>query len=117
MAECVQSFVGMLKAPRLSGQARIAISADRSAILGARLRGDDVVLMGNYVVAGNRVRGAATVAKGPISAGVSVDDAGTYVRLFKLESWMKEQTAASMELFGDPKPKTVSRPSPAPTSP
>ena len=109
--------VGMLKAPRLSGQARIAISAERSAILGARLRGDDVVLVGNYVVAGNRVRGAATVAKGLISAGVSVDDAGTYVRLFKLESWMKEQTAASMALFGEPKPKTVSRPSSTPTTP
>jgi hypothetical protein len=94
-------LVGMLKAPNLTGQARVAIEPGRSAILGARVRGGDVVLIGNYVVAGDHVRGAVTVAKGPVSAGVKVDDAGTYVRLFELDSWMKEETGAALKLFGE----------------
>ena len=92
--------VGLLEAPHLDGQARIAVEAGRTAILGARLRGDDVQLAGNYVVAGERVRGAVTVAKGPLSVGVKFDNGATSVRLFRLDAWMKDETSAALELFG-----------------
>lgn len=93
--------VGLLKAPHLDGQARIAVEAGRAAILGARVRGDDVQLAGNYVAAGERVRGAVTVAKGPLSAGVKFEDGVTTVRLFRLDSWMKDEAAAALQLFGE----------------
>ncbi|HSO31130.1 MAG TPA: hypothetical protein VLT33_01405, partial [Labilithrix sp.] len=93
--------VGMLKAPALSGQARISVESGRAAILGARARGGNVALAGSYVVAGANVRGALTVAKGALSAGVKFDDAGTSVRLFQLDSWMKEETSAVLRLFDE----------------
>jgi len=100
--------VGMLKAPDLNGQARVSIESGRTAILGARVRGGDVQLAGNYVVAGERVRGAVTVAKGPLSAGVKFDDGATSVRLFRLDSWMKDETRAALRFFGETSAKKTS---------
>ncbi|MDB4946187.1 MAG: hypothetical protein JWP97_5721 [Labilithrix sp.] len=101
--------VGMLKASQLTGQARVSVAPGSAAILGARVRGGDVALAGHYVVAGDHVRGAVSVAKGPLSAGIRVDDAGTYVRLFGLESWMREETEAALLLFADPRKVTPGR--------
>jgi hypothetical protein len=93
-------LVGMLKAPGLAGQARITVEPDRAAILDAHVRGDDVELAGDYVSRHGHVRGALTVAKGPLSAGVKLDDRGTYVRLFRLASWREEEKKSVLELFG-----------------
>ncbi len=97
--------VGLLEAPDLNGQARIAIDGVRTAILGARVRGGNVQLAGNYVVAGAHTRGAVTVAKGALSAGVKFDDGATSVRLFRLDSWLKDETAAALRLFSEPHAK------------
>ena len=99
--------VGLLDAPDLNGQARIAIEAGRTAILGARVRGGNVQLVGNYVVAGEHTRGAVTVAKGPLSAGVKFDDGTTSVRLFRLDAWLKDETTAALRLFGEPRAKNT----------
>lgn len=98
-------LVGMLKAPDLSGQAEIAIEPGRMAIRDAHVRGGDVVLRASYVVAGDHARGALTVAKGPVSAGVKIDDAGTHVHLFNLDTWMKEETGAALDVFRNAKAK------------
>jgi hypothetical protein len=92
-------LIAMLKAPDLSGQARITLQADRKAILDAHVRGGDVVLVGDYVRRPGHVRGALTVAKGGVSAGVKLDDEGTYVRLFRLAKWREEEKKAVVDLF------------------
>ncbi len=97
--------VGMLNAPELSGQARITVEPGRSAIRDLHVRGGDVVAYGDYVVRGDRVRGEVVVAKGALSAGVNVDDSGTYVRLFDLETWRKRQKAQTLALFGESGPE------------
>ena len=91
--------VGLVTADGLSGQARITVEPGRAAIREAHVRGDDVVVYGDYVVAGDHVRGAVVVAKGPLSAGVKVDDQGTHVRLFDLEGWRKDERHAALALF------------------
>jgi hypothetical protein len=91
--------VGLLSAKDLSGQARITVEDGRAAIRDAHVRGDDVVAYGDYVVVGDRVRGAVVVGKGPVTAGVKVDDKGTFVRLFGLESWRAEEKRAALALF------------------
>lgn len=103
--------VGMFDADELSGQARIVVEPGRAAILGAHVRGGDVVAYGDYVVVGERVRGQAIVAKGPVSAGVKVDETGTYVRLFGLQSWRAEERQAALALFaeGDAKVKAEAK--------
>ena len=95
--------VHMLKAPQLSGQARLTVEPGRAAIREAHLRGGDVVAIGDYVVNEGHVRGAATIAKGPLSAGVKIDDTGTSVRLWGLEGWAAAERAATATLFGDAK--------------
>jgi hypothetical protein len=91
--------VGMMKADGLSGQANITIEPGRAAIRQAHVRGDDIVAYGDYVAVGDHVPGAAVVAKGPLSAGVKVDDEGTYLRLFALEPWRQEERRAALALF------------------
>ena len=102
LGNSVPTFVaGLLAAEGLSGQARIALERERVAILDAHVRGDDVVAYGDYVVVGEHVRGAVVVAKGPFSAGVKVDDNGTSVRLWALESWRKREEGAVLALFAE----------------
>jgi hypothetical protein len=96
--------VGALKAPELSGQARIVLEHDRAAILGAHLRGGNVVLIGDYAARPEHVRAAFIVAKGAFSAGVKLDDEGTTVRLFGLESWREEEKPAVLALFATAPP-------------
>ena len=111
--------VGMMKAPDLSGQARLMIEDGRTAIRDAHLRGGDVVLMGDYVVVGDHRRGAMTVAMGPLSAGIKLDDQGTFVRLWGLEGWQQEEKRRVAELFatgdaenkGNAKAKAAAAPS------
>ena len=93
--------VGLMKAPELSGQARIMVAKGRTAIRDAHLRGGDVVLIGDYVVVGDRTRAVATVAKGPLSAGIKVDGQGTFVRLWNLEEWREEEKRRVTELFAE----------------
>ena len=96
-------LVGLAKADALTGQARMTVEPGRVALLGAHIAGGDLELRGNYVTADHHVRGAITVAKGPLSAGVKVDDDGTQVRLFGLDTWMKQETSAALSLYRDPK--------------
>ncbi len=94
-------LVGPLAAKGLSGQGRITLHPEWAAILDGRLGGDDVVAFGDYVVAGEHVRGAAIVAKGPLSAGVRVDDHGTHLRLFGLEGWLDKEKRDARALLHD----------------
>lgn len=93
--------VGMLEAPELSGQARLTVEPGRTGIRDLHVRGGNVVAVGDYVVRGDHVRGEVVVHKGALSAGVKVDDQGTYVRLFRLEGWRQREKAATLALFGD----------------
>jgi hypothetical protein len=91
--------VGLLGAPDLSGQARVDLGGGVAAVRGAHVRGSDVVIIGDYVTRGPHVRAAAIVAKGPLSAGIKIDDGGTYVRIGRLETWLAREAAAANQLF------------------
>lgn len=84
-------LVGVVRAPDLTGRAHIVLEPDRAALLDIYLRGGDIELLGDYAVANDHVRGALTVAKGPLSAGVKLDDEGAHLRLFELEGWRAKE--------------------------
>ena len=95
-------LVRLVRAPRLSGQARIVLEPGRVALLDAHVRGGDVEALGDYVVRSEHALGAFVVSKGPLSAGVKLDDRGTYVRLFALQRWHQEEKRAALALFAAP---------------
>jgi hypothetical protein len=105
--------VGRFKAPGLSAQARIVIERGRAAILDAQMRGDNVAVAGDFVARPEHVRAAFTVAKGKVSAGVKIDDEGTSVVLFGLESWRAREKGAVRALFAAPTPAKAKAPPPA----
>lgn len=103
LAKSLPKFVvGLMKAPDLSGQTRVVLEPGRQALLDARLRGGDVVAFGDLVVRGDHELGAFVVAKGRLSAGVKVDDRGTYVRFFDLDGWHADEKRAALALFNRP---------------
>jgi hypothetical protein len=86
-------------------QARhLTIRSSDSHVECAHVRGGDVEALGDFVVRGEQQLGAFVVSKGPLSAGVKLDDRGTYVRLFRLEHWRAEQKRAALALFAAPDP-------------
>jgi hypothetical protein len=107
-------LVGLLGAPDLSGQARVDLGGGVVAIREAHVRGSDVVVVGDYVTRGDHVRAAAIVSKGPLSAGIKIDDRGTFVRLLRLESWLAGETAAANHLFEGAPAASVAQPPPGP---
>jgi hypothetical protein len=102
-------LVGMMRAPQLSGQSRIVVEPGRVALLDAHVRGGDVEAVGDYVVRGEQQLGAFVLSKGPLSAGVKLDDRGTYVRLFRLDHWHAEEKRAALALFAAPDPNAEAR--------
>jgi hypothetical protein len=95
-------LVGMMRAPKLSGQSRIVVEPGRIALLDAHVRGGDVDVLGDYVVRGDQQIGAFVLSKGPLSAGVKLDERGTYVRLFALQRWHQAEKRAALQLFAAP---------------
>lgn len=98
-------LVGMMRAPQLSGQARVVVEPERMAVLDAHVRGGDVEAVGDYVVCGDHQLGAFVLSKGPLSAGVKLDERGTYVRLFALQRWQQDEKRAALALFAAPDAK------------
>ena len=110
-------LVGLMKAPRLSGQSRIVLEPGRIALLDAHVRGGNLAAFGDYVVRGDRERGAFVVAKGPLSAGVKLDDRGTYVRVFALQRWHEEEKGAALALFEEHDPSAKAKTDPKAKAP
>jgi hypothetical protein len=96
-------LVGLVRAPNLTGRARILVEPDRAALLDVHLRGGDIELLGDYAVANDHVRGALKVAKGPLSAGVKLDDEGAHLRLFGLEGWRAKEKQGVLTLLEEAK--------------
>lgn len=96
-------LVGLVRAPNLTGRARILVEPGRAALLDVDVRGGDIELAGDYAVASHHARGALTVAKGPFSAGVKLDDEGAHVRFFGLAGWRAEEKHAVMALLEEGK--------------
>ncbi|MBX3192585.1 MAG: hypothetical protein KF819_36710 [Labilithrix sp.] len=94
-----ETFGDLLRAPELAGQARFTVDGGRFAVRDAHARGGDTTIRGSYAVAGERRHGACLVAKGPLAVGLAVDDRGTTLRFWRLETWLREQGAAVIGLF------------------
>jgi hypothetical protein len=104
-----QFVVDALKAPRVSGQAKVTVEAGRLAIRDAHLGGGDVDAVGDYVSRTGHVRAAFRVRKGALSAGVKLDDRGTWLRLFALDAWAKDEKKAVDALFAEGAPSAAER--------
>lgn len=90
-------LVGPMRAEGLSGQAKLAVGGGSLAVTDLHVRGGTLVVRGDYVKRQTGARGAFVVEKGPLSAGIKMDDEGTFVRLFGLDSWVKAEKQAVAE--------------------
>jgi len=87
-------IAGLLRAPGLSGQARVTGGGGEIAITDAHVRGGDVDIRGDLVSHAQTTRGAFVLAKGPLSAGLKVENGATFVRLWGIDSWSKVERRA-----------------------
>ena len=84
-------LVGSLRAEGLSGQTKLTFGGGNVAITDLHVRGGSLDVHGDYVKHGDDVRAAFVVEKGPLSAGLKIDQTGTYVRLFALDRWLRAE--------------------------
>ncbi len=98
-------LVGLVRAPNLDARARITLAPETIALRNIDAHGGDVGLRGTVVSRGDHQRGALVVAKGPLSAGVAIDDDGASPKLFGLDRWLREQTPSAVHLLSQPLPK------------
>lgn len=84
-------LAGPARAPGLTGQAWLTLGDGEIALTDIAARGADVSVRGDYIDDRDRARAALIVAKGPLSAGISIDDRGTWVRVFGLEPWLRHR--------------------------
>lgn len=81
----------LLSLPRLQGVAWLTASPDAFAWRDVVARGGDVWIRGAYGQAGPDRIGAFVVDKGPLSAGIGIDDQGTHPHVFGLDTWLLER--------------------------
>lgn len=84
-------LVGSLRAEGLSGQTKIELGGGNVAITSLHVRGGTLDVHGDYVKHGEDVRAAFIIEKGPLSAGLKIDQNGTFVRLFDLDRWLRAE--------------------------
>lgn len=84
----------MLAMPRLQGLAWVTAAPDSFAVRDLVVRGGDVWIRGAYGQVGDDRLGAVVVDKGPLSAGIAIDDDGVRPRLFWLDAWLATQEMA-----------------------
>lgn len=94
-----RSLLDFLRAPDLAGQARLTVDRQRFAIRDAHVRGGETTVRGSYAFADDHRHGACLIANGPFAVGVSVDDHGTYLRFWKLETWLRDHNRVADTLY------------------
>ncbi|MFI5298277.1 MAG: hypothetical protein ACHREM_09285 [Polyangiales bacterium] len=92
---------GLVEMPHLVGTAHLTIGTGKFSIQELEASGGDLSLHGIYAAKDHHVRGAFSITKGPLAAGVRIDDQGAQLRLFDLDRWLREQTGATMQLIED----------------
>lgn len=95
-------LAGVAEMPNVRAEARVTVGTRQVAIRGFQAEGGDFRVHGLYGVRAEQKRAALIVEKGPVSAGVQLDDQGTSVRLFGLEGWLDEQRRAVVKLLDGP---------------
>jgi hypothetical protein len=83
----------------LVGSARIAVGANRLALLDFGLGGGTVALRGSYAASGRHRRGAVIARKWFLSVGLRLDDDGLRLRLFGLDGWLRNERRAVLKLL------------------
>ena len=84
-------LVGSLRAEGLSGQTKLSFGGGNVSITSLHVRGGTLSVHGDYVKHGQDVRAAFIIEKGPLSAGLKIDENGTFVRLFDLDRWLRAE--------------------------
>ncbi len=92
-------IVNLVRAETLHATASLVVAPKLVALQNVDAAGDDIAVRGSFVGRGERKRGAFIIEKGPLSAGVKVDDAGASARLFGLEGWLDREERAAGSLL------------------
>ncbi|HEY2514253.1 MAG TPA: hypothetical protein VGI39_25475 [Polyangiaceae bacterium] len=89
----------LTRMPRLTAFTHLRVQPQTLGVTDLSAAGGDLSLRGIYVVKNADRRAAFVVEKGPLSAGIRIDNDGPHLRLFGLRGWYREQrSAAAKEL-------------------
>jgi hypothetical protein len=90
--DTIPSFVGELaRMPGLLVTTHMVVEPERLIVSNLLASGGDLALRGTYVVSGGERSAAFVVRKGILSAGISLDNGGSHIRLFGLDHWYDEE--------------------------
>jgi len=96
--------------PHLSASTRFTVGPHYFSLRQVDAHGGDLAVRGIYAVRDEHRHGAFIVEKGVLSVGIAMSDAGTHVRFFGLDGWMRDETRLTAPLLED-------APASAPTPP
>jgi hypothetical protein len=81
----------LAKMPELAVSTDFVVEPDELLVTNLIASGGDLSLLGTYALSGGQRHGAFLVQKGPLSAGIRMDDEGAHLRLFDLNRWYSDQ--------------------------
>ncbi|MGO8994594.1 MAG: hypothetical protein ACLQVI_14860 [Polyangiaceae bacterium] len=87
---------GLTKMPSFTAVTHVAIEPESLVVSDLFASGGDLALRGTYALRGEDRDAAFVVQKGPLSVGVSLDNTGSGLRLFGLDSWYVEHSRAAL---------------------
>jgi hypothetical protein len=91
--------VGLVDMPHLVASSHVTVGTDRLALLDLDARGGNVALRGSYARRGTHQEGGVVGRKWFVSAGLGVNDGGTWLRLFGLDGWLRDRRREVMKLL------------------
>jgi hypothetical protein len=92
-------LLGLTRQPHLLASARVSWGVRRLVLENVQVRAGDVTVRGLYAVRDSLRRGAMTVARGPFSVGLRLDNGGAHLRLFGLQGWSRREETRVYELL------------------
>jgi hypothetical protein len=99
-------ILGLTDQPHFIASARLTLGARLVALENVRVQFGDVTLRGLYGERDSLRRGAVTIARGPLSVGLRVDNDGAHVRLFGLRGWSQREETRVLELLRGPEERS-----------
>jgi hypothetical protein len=90
----------LARMPHLSAATDLVVEPDALLVANLVASGSDLSVQGTYGLQDATRRAAFVVQKGPVSAGIRLDDDGAHVHLFGLRGWYAEQRREALGVVG-----------------
>jgi hypothetical protein len=95
--DTLPSFLaGLTHMPSFAGVTHVVVEPDTLVVSDLAASGGDLAVRGTYVLRTGDRAAAFVVQKGPFSVGVSLDDAGSHLRLFGLDHWYGDRSREAL---------------------